>query len=580
MADLTLRNPSKTGPSRAERAKPSSERLLELKRQGMSDQQASNVLESEGYKRNEMSGAIGVDVRTLDLWIRGASGGRNERALDAGVGGGQGSGGTREGFISQYPATSVLLGQLRLVSGLGRGTADSLAQAYEENIDFFNENPMQFYLTLQNAGVSNQRAQNILTIFYTKANPKALPAVMGLGGGFNPQAAANMPADEIDKMFARMEKMMAFKMMMSLNEEKQKPDIFERAEEAQILARTFGGNGRPQPYDTVIREIPMLDPEGKVMHDESGQVMVERVYEPKMTGSEGGARSVDPFDKMLEQMGKVAMVKMLTGVGGGMGGPQGPYGAFPLQEPVLDEENHPVLDQYKQPIMRTTGYWTPGIQGAGKGSELIDGMKLVAEIVKPKEGSGESKIVDTLLATVKERDAQAMGDLRQSIRELQGNDPLSYALDMVGKLKDLGIISGKSGPESVEAIKLDLDFKKWAKEHDDILTKWIWEQKEKQLDQKYAREQLTELGKTVREGIEKVGKPLAEGFGAGYKVGASKSGSPQQDRRQGAPAEKGVKEMTPEELTEYLAKAEQAEKVVETAKGNVIAEMHARGLPL
>ncbi len=363
----------------------------------------------------------------------------------------------------------------------------------------------------------------------------------------------------------------------------------EQAKEAVIVKQIFKdegqfGAGDARVLPAVIDEEPLLDEKGKQITDpDTKQPVVRRtITYQQVAGPKGG----DACDKMMENMGKMAMMNMLMKSTAWMeaGGVAGPYGAFPLQEPILDEQGKPVLDQFGRPMMKTTGYWSPMMvqpqQGGTKTSEAVEVVKAVAEVMKPQANTGESKIVDTLLATVKERDSQAMADLRQSIRELQGNDPFSYAVEMVGKLKGLGIMGGEKNPENLEVAKIDLDFKKWAKTHDDELTRWIWEQKQKQADQKYAREQLTELGKTVREGIEKVGKPLAEGFGDGFKHGVARSGAPQQGPRQAQEShEKTVKDMSPEELSEYLAKAQQAEKVVETAKNNVIAEMQARGLP-
>lgn len=375
--------------------------------------------------------------------------------------------------------------------------------------------------------------------------------------------------------------------------ERPEPTFIEKAQDAVLVRKMFFDEGGRNPQSTVevVEEEPILDENGKQKIDADGMPSVKRrvFYQPVQTTAVH-RKEPDELDEMMEKMTKIAMVKMITGGGPGMGGVMGGMGQMnpfmaPLMRPMLNDKNELIYDKYGQPQMEITGYATLGgtLGGQGEGtktSDLIEGMKVVAEITKPRDSS-ESKIVDVLLAQLSKRDDQAMANLQQQIRELQGGDPLQYAVEMVTKLKDLGVVGGEKTPESLEALKLDIDFKKYAQEHNDTLTQWIWQQREKQNDQKFAREQMRELSNTIKEGIDKVAKPLAESFGKGFEHGAvaRNAANPQRPGPQQAPpAEQDIKSMSQEELTEYLARANQAQSVVETAKKNVIAELQARGV--
>lgn len=537
-----------------------------------------------------------------------------------------------------------LFNQLSLASGINAKKVSQVVQEYERNQTKFDENPFLLLDLFATVGLSHERSVNVLRTWlsntdnkYSKvfamlsSNPEMLQhlplyepkhadplddfidfqmkvrkmRLMADDKYFDVDAGRSDGPGAVDGVIRRLDRIEEKLEKSELQEELEKMSskidelekgssggsFVQKAQDALLVRKMFFDEGSKSPQSTVavIEEEPVLDEEGKQKVDADGAPVVRRktVYQPIQTTAVH-QKEPDELDELMEKMTKIAMVKMITGGGPGMGmggmmggmGQTNPFMA-PLMRPMLNEKNEVIYDKYGQPQMEITGYATLGSQGAGeKTSDIVEGMKVVAEVMKPQQGSDQSKIVESLLNTVNKKDDQALAELRDQVRQMQGNDPLQYAVEVVGKLKGLGIIGGEK-PENFDIAKMRTDFDKWKTEHEEELTKWIWQQKEKQNDQKFAREQMAEVNKTLREGIQQVGKPLAESFGKGFEHGAAKNaaGPQQAGQHQGPPAEQDVTKMSKEELHDYLTRAQQAEEMVEKAKNNIIAELHSRGEP-
>jgi len=387
---------------------------------------------------------------------------------------------------------------------------------------------------------------------------------------------------EVQRLEAKIDRMESEK--RSPAQQQPESSMFDKAQEAYLVKEVFR-DSNPGGAETILEYDPVLDENGKEVKDENGNTRMRpgrRVTRPFWQGGGGHAGpGGDSFDRMLEQMGKIMMLKTLSSINQGGGYGQGMMSPFMGQElePIIDAEGKVVKDEYGAPVMKVRTIPMAAMGAAAKGGEdSMANMLKVVEIMADK-GKGEDRtdVVNLLVERINSMSDKQFDLIQSELEAVKGSDPMEYTLGVMSKLKELGYIGDKG--DNLEVAKMNIDLKRWQGEQENALTRWIHEQKMAFEDKKYARVQMQELGETIRKAVTEIGKPMAEGFKDGLAKGrAAANGNGNGGSKQHGAQHNNAREMTKDELESNLEQAEQAERVVADAKAQLIAEARRRGL--
>ena len=593
-------------PSHASLLKNTEARIQELKAAGRNRAEVVVILASEGYKRNEISGALKLDPRELDNIISGSV-----RPEDAAVQPDHRDTAPIRQLVTDDPLSNYseqvqFVGRsLTGVSGISAEAKKTLLDKLEAGKDFYfgpAANPGMLANALTNASIPWYKVHNILTEYGMRMQMQMGPQGQAMMGGYQggwssfgqqqptqPQRKtareelrerlAEMQLDQLDQI--AIDRLTGGK---SGGNDDRMDRIMDRAEEYKVMSTIFrdetGLKGGLQIEEMTEYEKSVNEKDGTEQY-----VPVRTVRRP-VVPSPGAQQGGDELDKVLSQLAKGALIKnLLQGMNGGGTVP----GIETISEPMLNEENEPILDKSGQPIMRTR---TIPASGGSKGtSDLAVLLQLadkqqdtalkVAELMKPKGGGDGDAIMTMMLKRIDQLGDSQMKMLQDQVNAMQNSDPLGYMSDIMDKLRKIGAFGGDKA-QSLEIAKMENDFNRWKWEKDDEFKRWSSQQRQSLEDKKYARKQLDEFGRTIRDGIKEVGAPIAKGFADGYaetKKGMRNSGSAVR-----APPERGeekdVGKMSNAELQAMLGKVDTAGKTVEKARENVVAELTARGIKI
>jgi hypothetical protein len=566
--------------SAAEAKHPSKERVEELRQEGKTDSEVAVILKSEGYNVLEMTRALpgygpgGLKAlregrppeRTESGEGRTVQVRRDERTLNTGSEeergemsgeGEQGSGQTAK-ISNRYQPESergkALMEVISTATGINPAKAASVLKFYEAHQEDFDANPIRLMAMLQTAGLSWIKAQSIMSEFLMQVDPDQVlgPFIGGQGGeGQNvapwmqkylPDAGRGGRQTFAEKMDAMMDKMLEVRMMAGLSREimggmgggASGEDAEDKAENRRqdrmmnrmmmtLMMGNMGGNRNQAPQGgpmTIYETEPLLDEDGKVVKDESGNPILRTRQTPMMSAAGG-----DSTRLLAETLKEVAIGKAN---GGGEGG----------------------------------------------------AVKYLADALKSSADS-RAELAETMSRMIKDMSEQQFAMLQTRIQGLEASDPLDMVDSILDKVKEWGF--GQKGETNVEIAKMDQDLKKWMHTENVGLQKWIMEQKNAARDKEYARTQLKEFGQTVRTGIEKIGVPMANAAAGGFakaRNGQNGTGAQGGGGARAAPPAGGkeVKNLSDEELLGLYSDAGRTEKTVEDAKKRLVAEIQARGL--
>jgi len=186
-------------------------------------------------------------------------------------------------------------------------------------------------------------------------------------------------------------------------------------------------------------------------------------------------------------------------------------------EPVLDSSGRVVKDEFGNPLYKTTTIpWMPpeGMAGGAPKAESKEGLaEAIAKMEKERADKMEEKYLSLLEATSKAK----VAELEQRLEALASRNPLQDAVDVVEQLKKLGVVGNTV---NLDVEKLRLDIERWKHEQEIAMEKWREEMRLKKEEREEGRERMRIFGDTIKEGIVRVGAPLAQAFADGYRVGA------------------------------------------------------------
>lgn len=528
--------------SKAEQAKPAADRVKELEEQGITDKrQVAGILKAEHYNPNEAAKGMGLANMKEFLALakkETPKANNGTKPPEGKLPDDQSSQPAQKSAISYTPTSEkgqALKSILDVTSGINPAKAGAALKFYEGHQEAFDANPLRLMSIIQAAGLSWLKARDITTEWLTQVNPDQVfqPFLGGpvaeSGKNIEPWMAPYMTQQKpgqtfMDRLDAMQEKMMEYRMM------------------------------------------------GMMMKDMFG------------TGGEGGAQDEEE-KKMDRQMNRMIMATMASNIGGNknQGGPFGPMGMNPFMatefEPVLDTEGEMVLDGQGNPVMR---YKMTPFQAAlggknGGGPTDYEPMKILAEALT-NERDAKGELVTTFAGLVKDSSERQVSMMQERLAAMEGQDPLEMVDTILEKVHGWGF--GQEG-KSAEVSKMELDLKKWEHEQNTGLTKWIHEQKMAMEDKKYARQQMHEFSATLRDGMSKIGAPLAEAFGKGVQEGRGRGRNGNGGRSE-APRSGGEKrsldEMSDDQILELYGQSRQSERVLSDAQAQILAQMKARGM--
>jgi hypothetical protein len=570
------------------------------------------VVEATGFDREKAGGIKGfMNSDPGKKWYddyKGKTEHGDEEGSE-GSGGSSGGGGTNEkpkGAVSKIDEldlrtddATALRSILKRTLGVASPQAISLLEEVEADPHFYRTNPIQLYSSLTLMGLSNDRAKGVAQQYAARVGDKKTrerfdKAMLNLDvdeGAGKPEAT---PEDRFQKMFERALRLREMELMGTVLGTGKAPEpkapeprrgderldrLMDRAEEYKVMSTIF----KDESGMKSVQAEEVTEYERTKNDDGTEQfIPVRTIKRPLPPSGTQQQPAQDEFDKILTQMAKVQMVKML---GAGVGGAGAVPGMETITEPILDAEGHPIFDKLGQPVVRT--HTVPSGAGAKGASDLAvllqladkqqEGMVKVAEIMKEKDGGSVGDLTQLMLKRIDQLGDSQIKMLTDQVNALQNQDPLGYVSDLVDKLKKIGAFGGKE--QSLEVAKLSTDLEKWEFDKDQEFKRWAWEQRQTMEDKKYARKQLEEFGRTVREGIEKVAAPVAKGFQEGYVEQSKRSPAGSvRTQRPAEQAEKDIKDMSDEEIQAMLGKVNTAEKTVEKARENLVAEISRRGI--
>ena len=295
----------------------------------------------------------------------------------------------------------------------------------------------------------------------------------------------------------------------------------------------------------------------------------------------------DPDEQLDKRMNRMMMnmmiMNMIKSMNPQQNAPAVQQNAIVEYEPVIGEDGKPVVDANGNIVMkqRVVPIAAQPVQSADK--EIIGVLR---DALKSRDdGGGNREIVDmlkTLFDTVRAMNEKQVEMLKERIDALESSDPIQGIKNMVETLKEMGLVGGPQ-PENAELAKMRIDLEKWKHEQDLELRKWLEDQRMKLEDKRYAREQMKEFSRTLREGISKVAVPIAEGMGEGYKEGlkmrakeASKAKEAQPQPQE--PPRKDITEMSTEELLKLKSDADMAKAKLAQAEKEIMTEIQRRNI--
>lgn len=300
----------------------------------------------------------------------------------------------------------------------------------------------------------------------------------------------------------------------------------------------------------------------------------------------------DPDAALEKKMNSMMMKLMTINMIKSLSPPQNvqqlpPQNAIVEYEPVLDKDGNPVTDASGQVVMKQRVI--PVTMQRSEDSKITE--KLIDRLA---DGGGKSeredlaeKLTDRLIEfqekmneAIRDMTASQINDLKERLSSVESVNPLTQVREIIDTLKDMGVVSGPR-EESLDAVKMKLDFDKWKHEQDMELRKWLEDNRMKLEDKKYAREQMKTLAKTTSEAITKVAVPIAQGMGAGYREGLkARAKMPKEESKEEEPQvpKKSIKELTNEELLKIKSEAEMSKAQVEEVQKQVVAEIQRRGI--
>ncbi len=311
-------------------------------------------------------------------------------------------------------------------------------------------------------------------------------------------------------------------------------------------------------------------------------------------------REEDPDAQLDKRMNRMLMNMMMINMIKSMSPPQQitpTANAIVEYEPVLDKDGNPVTDANGQVVMKQRVIPVQ-VNQTQSSKEVFEFAKELVESMKG-DGGDRSDIVekltekllgmqDTVMNVIRDMTQSQISDLKERLSAMESSDPLEQIKMIIDTLKDMGIVSGPR-QETLDEVKLKLDFEKWKHEQDMELKRWLEDQRMKLEDKKYAREQLKAFTKATSEAISKVAVPIAQGMGAGYREGlkARMKEAPQPPPQPQAQAQpppssysKPINELANEDLVKLLTQAEQSEAKVNEVKKQIMAEITRRGIKI
>jgi hypothetical protein len=442
---------------------------------------------------------------------------------------------------------------LRFTAGAQEQNIRAFVELYEQDREYYDENPHMLAAALRQAGVGRDKAETAVIQFMHRIGKiDKLPVLYYHGGGNNG--------------------------LMALAEGREKEDDEDEDREVRRMERQ--SDREAMRYEKMFNKMMWM----KAME----------------TWGDGSSSTKSTKNKsMVDEMKDMLMLKMLASVtngmgGGGMGmGMMGSPFMAPEVEFAMSEEGKPVLDSLGNPIpFRIRQVPMPWIaqQWNPSGKKENDGGGENALAVKAFETMGN--VMTSLTATKDEAlttlatnyQTQAQNQLKfyeDRLGALENSDPTDYLVNTMTKLKELGLIDANR-TDNTEIKKMDIDLKKWSHEQNMNLQKWIWEQKQQKLDKDYARDQMKQFHATLRTGMDKIGVPLATSYAQGLREGSGQHRGGSSSTKQHAPAseQQDITQLPDEELIELNQEADRAYRMTEQAKRNIAGELKKRQIPV
>ncbi len=384
--------------------------------------------------------------------------------------------------------------------------------------------------------------------------------------------------------------------------------FFDEARKLIVTKSVFRDEAGAGQSPTTLMEyetefIPLLDEKGHELKDQEGVTLTRRVERKRPVETQAvrmrQAVPEDPeedrwMDKIVKWTFMKSMIMGPMGMGMGMGMP----GMNVITEmiPVLDEEGKPLLDKMGQVVAlpRTTpitgANQTPQFDPVAFAEKQTDSVIRLAEVLRGGKNDGPfspETILKTALDQADKANAAHLQVLEKQVEAYQKDDPLANLADTVEKLGTLGFSVGGQQTDNLEVVKLTNDLQKYKIDKDDEWRKFVNEQDMRKQDKEFAADQMNHVAEVIKQGIETIGGPLANGFkeglviGAQGKAAAAQTGQPAQPAQQQASGpidQERIRKMSNEELIDYLAHVNSADKVVAATRTMVVAEMTLRGV--
>lgn len=333
-----------------------------------------------------------------------------------------------------------------------------------------------------------------------------------------------------------------------------------------IVSNTpIGGFGQTSPVvQTPFGMMPnMTNP-----WQDQNQMMMNPFMMAQMMASQSPSKE-DRRQKMLEFMEEMQIIKA-------MNQPQQQF-PFPMMggggmvmEPAIGKDGRAVLDQNNQPV-----YTFRTSPSEKKGDSMLGG--LLTDLLKTERDRGtglETKILDMMIS----KSDQDAVDLKRRVQYLEGRTASETFMEDYSKMRKTFpeiFGSGMSGNPEVDKMKIDLE--KWkaqtqlenlkeGRKMDFEWKKWLEEKKLEHEIAQQSRQQIRELGATLREGIQSIAAPMAKAAATGMIEGQGMSFDARPQNPQGnAQTSIDVSRMSDDELNATIHKATQANDEIRRA---------------
>jgi hypothetical protein len=385
-------------------------------------------------------------------------------------------------------------------------------------------------------------------------------------------------------------------------------DIFEKAERAFVVKSVFrdvsgDGPGQQVALEEESYEEPILDAAGNEVKDKSGAVKtrpvtVRRII-PQGQSTPRGAQDPEEadMDHWLNKMMKWTMMQsMMKGMQGQ--GMTGVPGMVTELVPVLDDEGRPMLDKMGQVVTLPKTTPAPALPGPGGFDPMAfaekhtENMLKIVEMMQNKETGVYSPkdFFETALNLVEKANSAQVDALKERVEDYRNSNPLDGLTQTFDALEKVGVRIGQP-TENLEAKKMDNEYLKYKIDKDDEWRRFLNDQDQREKDKQFASSQMDRVTDVIKEGIDKVAGPLANGFKDGLATvmrqraaappaqaaQPSQTQQPQQDQN-GSIDQAAIRAMSNEELRAYLQHVDRADGVVGATRKLVVAELGIRGL--